>query len=118
MMNEKRREVRKRSLQFAIETANRYAPIGYRSLARWDAMANHVLEVELEDGLDQDQDSEIHRLTDVQRDLLIKHTRQDVATVVYGVHHALHEARSARLFSWISLLLNIILLGILIYVHF
>ena len=90
-------------------------PIGERTATKWDIHAGHILHADLEDGLDEEA-AHLYHFTDAQRDRLIAHARQDAAHAVFGVHDAYKAARDARLWSWFSFLLNIIMLGILVYV--
>lgn len=115
MLRENRHHERRTDLRNGLAAAQRYAPLGGRSIAKWDTLAHHTLHVDLEDAEDGDATNVVGSLTNTQRDRLIAHTRQDVATAVFGAHYAYQEARAARIFSWLSFLLNIVMLGILIY---
>lgn len=108
-------DLRAKDLEAGIDAAQRYAPAGLKTVMKWDAMAHHTFHADVEDGQDGVSTNDF---TDVQRDRLLAHARQDAAQAVFGVHDAYREARGARILSWLSLLLNIIMLGILVYVLF
>lgn len=114
MVTEQRREERARSLKSALEMAD-LNPRGNRTTARWAIHSKFILHDDIEDGVDG---PDYYGFTDAQRDRLIAHARQDAAHAVFGVHDAYKAARDARLWSWFSFVLNIIMLGILVYVFF
>lgn len=111
-------DLRAKDLEAGIDAAQRYAPAGLKTVMKWDAMAHHTFHADVEDGQDGVSTNDFYDFTDVQRDRLLAHARQDAAQAVFGVHDAYQEARAARILSWLSLLLNIIMLGILVYVLF
>lgn len=115
MVTERRRRERARSLQGALEGVSFHNPIGQRTAAKWDTLASHVLHADIEDGEDESDTASFYHFTDPQRDRLIAHARQDAAHAVFGVYDAYKAARDARMWSWFSFLMNIIMLGILVY---
>lgn len=118
MVTEQRREERAKALQSGIDAANLYSAIGQRTFMKWTEMAHHTLHVDIEDGEKGDQLSDFYNFTPIQQNRLIAHARQDAAHAVFGVHDAFQEARMSRRLSAISVWLNVIMLGILIFVVF
>ncbi len=70
--------------------------------AEWDAAARNVLQEDL--GMFDDSVCHDYGLDETTRDRLIAHARQDAALAYYAAAKAEGEARSARIWSWFSLL--------------
>lgn len=83
--------------------------IGLRShTSKWDTMARNVLRDDLgefEDSIKFEYDLDVKT-----RDRLIAHTRQDAAMAYYAARAAYLEAVNARILSWITLILCLIIL--------
>lgn len=75
---------------------------------RLEARARNVLEDDL--GRFDDSGKVDYELDQPTRDRLLAHSRQDVAMVYYALIEAKQEARTARIWSWLSLIVSLIVL--------
>lgn len=75
---------------------------------RWEARARNVLHDDL--GYFDDSGKVDYDLDQPTRDRLLAHARQDVAMLYYALVKAEEEARTARIWSWVGLIVSLIVL--------
>ncbi len=75
---------------------------------RQEARARNVLDDDL--GRFDDSEKVDYELDQPTRDRLLAHSRQDVAMVYYALIEAKQEARTARIWSWLGLIVSLIVL--------
>jgi hypothetical protein len=74
----------------------------------WQARSRNVLDDDL--GIFDDSGEADYCLEDATRDRLIVHTRQDVAMAYFALIDAEREAKNARIWSWASFLVSLVIL--------
>jgi hypothetical protein len=74
----------------------------------WEVRARNVLDDDL--GRFDDSEKVDYDLDQPTRDRLLAHSRQDVAMVYYALVKAEQEARTARVWSWVGLVVSLIVL--------
>lgn len=75
---------------------------------QWEVRARNVLDDDL--GRFDDSGKVDYDLDQPTRDRLLAHSRQDVAMVYFALVKAEQEARTARMWSWVGLLVSLIVL--------
>jgi hypothetical protein len=99
----------KEDLDASIEVAKDMGWFGWgKKPAIWDAMAFNVLQKDL--GEFEDSTTIDYGLDESTRDRLIAHARQDAAMAFYAAQAAYREAANARLLSWLSFILLLVIL--------
>ncbi len=90
----------------------------------WGPLAQYSVDHDM-DELPDDMNAQYDELSDTVRTRLLMNGRHDAAMAFYAAADAYKEAadahraaRHARMWSWFSFLLNIIMLGILVYAFF
>ena len=116
---DKRKEQLSRTLKYYAESQ-----IVTNDRRGWGPLAQHSVDCDM-DELPDDMNAEYDELSDTVRTRLLVNGRHDAAMAFYAAADAYKaasdahkEARYARIWSWFSFLLNIIMLGILVYAFF
>jgi len=74
----------------------------------WEVRARNILDDDL--GRFDDSGKVDYDLDQPTRDRLLAHSRQDVAMIYYALVKAEREARTARVLSWVGLIVSLIVL--------
>jgi len=100
---------RREDLRSALEDASEmgWFRIGLRA-AQWEVKSKNILDDDL--GSFEDSTRFDYDLDEASRDRLLAHARQDAAMAFYASADAHAEASSARLWSWLSFLVLLLIL--------